>query len=983
MTVVSDEDGVATRVTAAEASTIAPGSVVVIRDEEWLVRATEQTTDGLLVRVQGLGELVRDTEATFYASLDTITSLDPAAARVRADASPHYRTARLWLESTIRKTAVPLADQSLTVSTRALADALAYQQSAVRQALDPSNLRPRILLADAVGLGKTLEIGMILSELVRRGRGDRILIVTPRHVLEQMQHEMWSRFALPFVRLDSAGIQRVRQKLPATRNPFTYYRRVIISIDTLKSDRYVAHLSKQKWDAVVIDESHNLSNVATQNNRLARLLARNCDALILASATPHNGKKESFAELVRLLDPSAVRPNGDLIPDEVRRLVIRRHRHSPEVARVVGADWAERQQPQNLLVPATPAEDAIAHELDDVWLHPEGGSNPYSGQNASLFPWTLAKAFLSSPAALRDTIRERRRRIRATPGPAANREDDALVRLLALTEEALVQPSSKYQRLVSHLREIGVGTGSPTRAVVFAERIATLHWLQEHLPKDLGVAANAVEVMHGGLPDEEQQRIVEEFKQSHSAVRVLLTGDVASEGVNLHAQCHELIHFDIPWSLIRIEQRNGRIDRYGQKHAPRITTLLLDPTSDGFAGDVRVLKRLMDKEHEAHGALGDVSSLMGQYDVKGEEEEIRKVLAGQRDLDDVVRSVEEIGKSDDLAGMFFRLFDAPGAPGAVDVATGLAPELTASDAAVITSGLYPSEIAYLDEALNAAYINPSGPTRNDGVEWRHHEAFGTAELVPPRDLVQRLEVLPQSYLTDRRVIEKLQLATTPERGKARLAAALADESDSSWPDAHYLAPLHPVLEWASDRALAKLGRNEVFAVRGDVDAPTVLLLGTLTNRRGQVVAASWLLVEFPMPNDSSFVLVEPYESAAAALSALGWSTAGVNPGPVAVVEQLQQLITPAVRTARSQMGTLFAAAEADVTRRVTEWSHRLDRWTAEADVLIQRSELKQRRVSVTQERELVESMAPDRQLVRPLLVVVPQDTPLDARKMQA
>jgi hypothetical protein len=215
---------------------------VIVRDEEWVVQETEQTRDGLLVRVQGLGELVRDTTASFYESLDVIIPLDPSVARVVADASPHYRTARLWLESTFRKTAVPLADPALTVAPQALADPLIYQQTAVRKALDPDNLRPRILLADAVGLGKTLEIGMILSELVRRGRGERILIVTPRHVLEQMQHEMWTRFALPFVRLDSAGIQRVRQKLPATRNPFTFYKRVIISIDTLKSDQYFANL---------------------------------------------------------------------------------------------------------------------------------------------------------------------------------------------------------------------------------------------------------------------------------------------------------------------------------------------------------------------------------------------------------------------------------------------------------------------------------------------------------------------------------------------------------------------------------------------------------------------------------------------------------------------------------------------------------------------------------------------------------------------
>ena len=96
----------------------------------------------------------------------------------------------------------------------------------------------------------------------------------------------------------------------ATRSPTTGGS--IISIDTLKSDRYIAHLQKQWWDAVVIDESHNVTNTASQNNRLVRLLAERSDALILASATPHNGKAESFAELIRMLDPSAVSPSGDL-----------------------------------------------------------------------------------------------------------------------------------------------------------------------------------------------------------------------------------------------------------------------------------------------------------------------------------------------------------------------------------------------------------------------------------------------------------------------------------------------------------------------------------------------------------------------------------------------------------------------------------------------------------------------------------------------
>lgn len=195
---------------------VAPGSIVVIRDEEWLVTSAEQGADGWLVRVRGLSELVAETTAAFYSSLDKIEVQDPKEAKVVPDGSSGYRDSRLWLEALLRKTPVPYGEQALTVSTHMLADALAYQRAAVTKALDPQHIRPRILIADAVGLGKTLEIGMILSELVRRGRGERILVVTPKHVLEQMQHELWCRFALPFVRLDSTGIQKVRQKLPAT-----------------------------------------------------------------------------------------------------------------------------------------------------------------------------------------------------------------------------------------------------------------------------------------------------------------------------------------------------------------------------------------------------------------------------------------------------------------------------------------------------------------------------------------------------------------------------------------------------------------------------------------------------------------------------------------------------------------------------------------------------------------------------------------------
>src|SRR5690606_24734916 len=137
--------------------TAAPGSIVVVRDEDWLVTAVEATSDGHFVHVSGLSDLVRDTEAVFSTAIDEIVEVDPTAVSVVGDHSNQFRRARLWLEAMLRKTPVAIADPGLTTAHRGLVDALDYQLKAVTKALDPDKLRPRILLADAVGLGKTIE----------------------------------------------------------------------------------------------------------------------------------------------------------------------------------------------------------------------------------------------------------------------------------------------------------------------------------------------------------------------------------------------------------------------------------------------------------------------------------------------------------------------------------------------------------------------------------------------------------------------------------------------------------------------------------------------------------------------------------------------------------------------------------------------------------------------------------------------------------
>ncbi|MDO5093993.1 MAG: helicase-related protein [Propionibacteriaceae bacterium] len=630
-------------------------------------------------------------------------------------------------------------------------------------------------------------------------------------------------------------------------------------------------------------------------------------------------------------------------------MTIRRHRHSPEVAEEVGADWAERLDPENRLVPASAEEEAVIDELVGTWLRPVV-KPPVRDK---LFAWTLAKAFLSSPAALAETIRGRLQRIDDPVQQAALKELDR-------RNEACLHSSGKYDALVDHLRAVGVAQTSDERAVIFSERVPTLGWLRERLLEDLTLRPDQVEVLHGGLPDDQQQAIVESFKQASSPIRLLITGDVASEGVNLHRQCHRLIHYDIPWSLIRIEQRNGRIDRYGQRHRPEIVTLLLDSRNDAFAGDVRVLTKLVEREHEAHQALGDAASLMGQHSVKAEEDAIRDVLARGKEFDEVVATPEEF-----LAG-------------AEDWTVAFLADCENEQTEVLaepSATMYPRSVDFLRDALAEYYPNPEEqPQGRDegGVGWREHPQL--VEFIPPADLRQRLEVLPQGYLKDRQVTERLLLVTDRHRADQILAEALQDATGSSWPEAHYLGPLHPVLSWAADRALSRLGRGEVFAVRGDVQVPTVLLNGTLLNRAGQVLTSAWMAAQFVAPGQQP--IITPAASVAELLASVGVTEPRPNPGPPKLPDF--PLIRPAVDAAEAHLTMAVGAASDDANRRVATWVERATRWDHEADALIQRSEVRHRRDLVEQARRFSAQLTPDRQRVAPLLVVLPADTEVNA-----
>ena len=909
--------------TVNEQTSFPPGARILVRDAEWLVRTCTRTDyNDYKITATGISELVRDENAVFFTALEQPPPmlLRPEETILVPDQTAAFAQSRLFLEATLRRTPLPQSERGLALADGFLLDSMTYQQRPAVLAL--SGLQPRILLADVVGLGKTLEIGLILAELIRRGRGDRILVVTPQQVLEQFQQEMWTRFAIPFIRLDSLGIERIQRVIPAGRNPFTYYKRIIISVDTLKNPgRYGQHLENMHWDAVVIDESHNLIGERTLRNRLARLLARRTDALLLASATPHNGDAESFAELIRMLDPAAIADHRRYSGKDIEHLYLRRTKTSQEVRTQIGDRWAAREPSLPIHCTATDAEERVFAELTGTWLG-EAGPPASRSRDQRLFPYTLLKALLSSHRALQATVSNRLKNVDAAADPA---EHAALTRLLGLATAVRDDASAKLAALVTRLQEIGVEPGSPARAVVFSESVQTLKWLHKVLPGRLGLTRpGQVEIMHGGIPDVEQEKIVERFSVADEPVRVLLTTDVASEGVNMHRQCHDLIHYDLPWSLIRIEQRNGRIDRYGQERRPRFAALILTSRIPGAKDDTTVAEKLLRREEAEYRALGTVEGVTRQFTAKREEDRlIRDLLAG--------KTVEE----------------------SIDTAAASAPDVLADLLASVgeqhgeseppratVPQLFTSTEAFAREAL--ATVCSELDVDDDGQ---------MLAFEPPPDLVHRLSVLPPSYLKRHRVDQRMKV--TFDRGLAQRKLDEARRSKTLWPDIAYLSDLHPVIEWLTDQVLLRVARQQAPVLLGDVTEPAFLVQGMYSNRLGQPTIVEWIAVTGLPHRPRVGDMTE-------ALEAAGVRPRMINTGRFGDIGGLQVLVPDAVRAAREHLERQRASYDADVDKPLAQYRERLATWEqlsldgVAAPLLSRRQE--EVRGTVTRLGDLIESM---------------------------
>ena len=833
----------------------APGARVVVRDAEWVVRRVDMTSGGNhQLACTGVSEIVRDRQAVFLSELERIEVLEPENTRLVADRSPAFADSLLYMESRLRQ--VVANDEHIHVGHGAAMDLVPYQLEPARQALRQP--RQRILVADAVGLGKTLEAGILVSELIARGRGRRILVLAVKSMLAQFQKEFWNRFTIGLTRLDSSGIQRVRRNIPGNHNPFHYYDKTIISIDTLKQDaEYRTYLENAYWDIIVIDEAHNVADRGTGSlrSRLAKLLSRRSDTLIMLSATPHDGRARSFASLMNMLDATAIADPDDYEAEDFRDkgLVIRRFKkdiqHEVEGAfqdrrtysREFSASEREEAAYEALLAvePSAGEREGLAPRKKEPSAGEREGLAPRKkrvvGQRPrssarDLFAVTLEKALFSSPAACVATVDQRLRRRERELANDANAQIAAEVRTLQALREKLraVGPAdfAKYQGLLTALRS-GAGADEPLRwqptdaedrLAIFTERIETLNWLADNLGRDLQLGGNQIEILHGGMSDLDQQRVVEDFGNAAKPVRLLLCSDVASEGINLHYHCHRLIHFDMPWSLMVFAQRNGRVDRYGQERTPQIVYLTTRSNNDVIRGDVRVLEVLKAKDEQAYRNIGDPSAFMNVHDIEEEEKvTTRSIAAGTnaKAFDDALTPTKNEGDS------LLALFTSGDAPVSHVIEPAPPPSLYADD------------LAYCEAALHRL--------RDKNADLRFDATAKTLTLDAPEDLRHRFAQQPSEAAP-----EHWRFVLTTARDRMADAIAESRRDERAWPREHYLWRLHPLVEWLNDRMAAAFGRHEAPVLAGVPGlAPTetaFVFAGLVPNRRGHPLLHEWIAV---------------------------------------------------------------------------------------------------------------------------------------------
>ena len=584
---------------------------------------------------------------------------------------------------------------------------------------------------------------------------------------------------------------------------------------------YRTHLENAYWDIIVIDEAQNVAERGdhqAQRSRLAKLLADRSDTMIMLSATPHDGRAKSFASLMNMLDPTAIADPNNYTPEDIKGLCIRRFKK--DVKDQVSGSFQER----NITLERchASAREEYAYDLfADMQLQMDLGKAKGSGQ---LFKTSLEKSLFSSPAACIKSIEARLKKL-YTKYEADDIED---IRLLEELKSALekITPNDfmRYQKLLELLRSREYAWNpkkTDDRVVIFTERIETMKYLANQLRKDLKMSDKQIVEISGGMTDNEQQEIVENFGRSESPIRVLIASDVVSEGLNLHYLSYRLTHFDIPWSLMVFQQRNGRIDRYGQQKRPDIRYMLIESDNKRIKGDMRIIEILIQKEEQALKNIGDPSLLLGKFSI--EDEEL------------VVRDAIEEGSN---ATAFEQTLDAGEEEfDPFEALMAAAAEADENDpvSEVVTEETLFSDIDYLSQALS--YLN-----QRESLPVEKLKTVSGLDIKMTPDMLRRLKTLvPEEALP---AGETLRLSDDKAFCMQEMRKSMQNNmAETSWPKTQYLWPLHPIMTWVNDKFGLLFGRGQapLIGLPEKLDDGEIIYIvtGSIPNMKSTPLVDEW------------------------------------------------------------------------------------------------------------------------------------------------
>jgi superfamily II DNA or RNA helicase len=552
-----------------------------------------------------------------------------------------------------------------------------YQLDPVVRAL--SMPRTNLLIADDVGLGKTIEAGLVVQELMLRHRARTALIVCPAGLTIQWRDEMRDKFGLDFRIVNRDLLKQLRRSRGLYTNPWAHYPRLIVSIDWLKRERPMRLLREflptapgypRAIDLLLVDEVHTCAPsgngryaVDSLRTKAIRTLAPHCEHRLFLSATPHNGYLESFTALLELLDDQRFARTVRPTETQLRRVMVRRLKN--ELPPKWDGTPRFGQRDLGYCEVRYSAEEREAHELLRWYAESRRNSAvDKAAVTAADFVTTLLKRRLfSSPKAFAETIGRHLTTMTSTAvgsqltrgekvlaplvnrleetadedteyegaeeqalstasrcGPALSTEELAtLHKLRDWAQWAADRPDGKFAALRDWLDPIvrPGGQWSDERVIVFTEYRDTQRWLFERL-LHADYPKQRLALLYGGQDEKERERIKNVFTSDpgESPVRVLLATDAASEGINLQDHCHRVLHWEIPWNPNRLEQRNGRVDRHGQR-APVVEIRHFVPagwqqqsfdagTLDDELAFLRMAAEKVEKIRADLGSAGDV-----------------------------------------------------------------------------------------------------------------------------------------------------------------------------------------------------------------------------------------------------------------------------------------------------------------------------------------------------------------------------------------